>query len=178
MKTILWLVATVVVVFGGIWLWKQYHGGSQLGSGDVYVHDSASTSHDTESSGPTNIDGRTETPVTPTPSRSDAPGTINGERIGGATANQPGSGQYPSAQAAPERTYNVAGSAAAPPVTDTISPNPPNGEVFTGTGKYQWYRQGNLTWRVNSTTGVSCVAFATMEEWQKPIVYSHGCGNG
>ena len=63
------------------------------------------------------------------------------------------------------------------PVSDTVSPNPPNGLAFGGTGKFQWYRQGNLTWRVNTASGSTCIAFATMDEWQKPIVYSHGCGN-
>ena len=59
---------------------------------------------------------------------------------------------------------------------DTIAPNPPNGLAFAGTGAYQWYRQGDLTWRVDSKSGASCIDYATMEEWSKPIVYSHGCG--
>ena len=66
---------------------------------------------------------------------------------------------------------------AALPVSDTIDRNPPNGTVYTATGDYTWYRQGNITWRVNSKTGASCIAFATLEEWQKRIVYTHGCRN-
>ncbi|SEC48141.1 hypothetical protein [Terriglobus roseus] len=61
--------------------------------------------------------------------------------------------------------------------TDSIQPNPPNGAAFTGTGKFQVYRQGNLTWRVNTETGANCILFATMEEWKKPVVYNHACGN-
>ena len=61
------------------------------------------------------------------------------------------------------------------PLADTLSPNPPNGTVFAGTGKFQIYRQGNLTWRVDTNTGESCVLFATNEEWRKPQVYRHGC---
>jgi hypothetical protein len=61
------------------------------------------------------------------------------------------------------------------PSTDTISPNPPNGMMFSGTGKYQLYRQGNLTWRMNTETGETCILFATDEEWQKPKVYRAGC---
>ena len=38
---------------------------------------------------------------------------------------------------------------------DSQSPNAPNGALFTGSGAYQWYRQGNLTWRVDSRTGHS-----------------------
>jgi hypothetical protein len=63
----------------------------------------------------------------------------------------------------------------APPRTDTIAPNPTNGQAFTGAGKFQVYRQGNITWRVNTESGESCILFATQEEWRKPIVYSHGC---
>ena len=63
------------------------------------------------------------------------------------------------------------------PATDTLSPDAPNGMAFGGSGKYQWYRQGNITWRINTHSGSSCIAFATMDEWQKPLVYSHGCGN-
>ncbi len=59
---------------------------------------------------------------------------------------------------------------------DTISPNPPNGMLFTGAGRYQLYRQGNLTWRLNTETGKTCIIFATDEEWRKPRVYRAGCG--
>ncbi len=67
--------------------------------------------------------------------------------------------------------------AAAVPATDSISPNPTNGVAFSGNGKFQVYRQGNLTWRVDTETGHTCILFATMEEWRKPIVYQHGCNN-
>lgn len=65
--------------------------------------------------------------------------------------------------------------ASAPP-GDTISPNPPNGMVFSGSGRYQFYRQGNITWRLNTDTGRTCIIFATEEEWKKPQVYRAGCG--
>jgi hypothetical protein len=60
---------------------------------------------------------------------------------------------------------------------DTISPNPPNGTMFAGRGKYQLFRQGNITWRVNTETGKNCILFATDEEWKKPRVYRAGCGS-
>ena len=47
--------------------------------------------------------------------------------------------------------------------------------VFAGTGKYQLYRQGNITWRLNTETGESCIAFATDEEWKKDKVLRAGC---
>ena len=61
------------------------------------------------------------------------------------------------------------------PKSDTLAPNPSNGQAFGGTGKFQVYRQGNITWRVNTESGESCILLATQEEWRKPIVYSHGC---
>jgi hypothetical protein len=63
------------------------------------------------------------------------------------------------------------------PAEDTINPNPTNGMVFAGRGKYQVYRQGNITWRLNTETGQTCVLFATDEEWKKPRVYHAGCGS-
>ena len=95
---------------------------------------------------------------------------------------------YPRA-AAPQDTSAPAGSGggaqvtqaqqaapAAAPGSDTISPNPPNGMAFAGSGRYQLYRQGNITWRLDTETGRSCVIFATDEEWRKPRVYKAGCG--
>ncbi|MBS1816079.1 MAG: hypothetical protein JSS87_14500 [Acidobacteria bacterium] len=61
------------------------------------------------------------------------------------------------------------------PVTDSLPVNAPNGAAFVGTGKFQVYRQGNITWRVNTETGESCILFATEDEWRKPIVFNHGC---
>lgn len=61
------------------------------------------------------------------------------------------------------------------PVGDSIEPNPPDGVVFAGRGKYQLYRQGNLTWRLNTETGKTCILFATDEEWKKQKVYRAGC---
>ncbi len=63
----------------------------------------------------------------------------------------------------------------AAPATDTVAPNPPNGMTFGGSGHFQLYRQGDLTWRLNTDTGETCVIFATDEEWRKPKVYRSGC---
>jgi hypothetical protein len=70
----------------------------------------------------------------------------------------------------------AAGSALTPPPSDSIPRNPPNGMVFAGTGKYQLYRQGDITWRVNTQSGDACILFATDAQWRNPQVYSHGCG--
>ena len=63
-----------------------------------------------------------------------------------------------------------------PPATDTIPRDPPNGERFVGRGKYQLYRQGDITWRLNTETGQTCIVFATDAEWRKPKVFAQGCG--
>jgi hypothetical protein len=74
-------------------------------------------------------------------------------------------------------TASGSGTAAADvPTIDSISPNPPNGMVFSGTGKYQLYRQGNITWRLDTSNGHTCIIFATEEEWKKPQVLRAGCG--
>jgi hypothetical protein len=83
----------------------------------------------------------------------------------------------PAPKSAPSASFFSPASGAVP-TTDSQSANAPNGMRYAGSGAYQWYRQGNLTWRVNTATGGSCIAFATMDEWRKPIVYSHGCGRG
>ena len=61
------------------------------------------------------------------------------------------------------------------PAGDTLASISATGPGFAGATKFQWYREGNLTWRLNTENGAACVAFATLEEWRKPIVYGHGC---
>jgi hypothetical protein len=63
------------------------------------------------------------------------------------------------------------------PTTDSIPANPPNNMIFSGSGRYQLYRQGSITWRLDTNNGHTCIIFATDEEWRKARVYSHGCGN-
>jgi hypothetical protein len=86
-----------------------------------------------------------------------------------------------SAGSSPSSENTSTGSSAAgalkAPAGDTISPNPPNGMIFAGTGHFQVYRQGNITWRVNTDSGQACILFATDSEWRKPRVYEHGCPN-
>lgn len=78
-----------------------------------------------------------------------------------------------------ESEQGMQGQRAAPgavPETDSISPNPPNGMTFAGSGRFQLYRQGNITWRLDTESGRTCIIFATDEEWRKPKVYKAGCG--
>ncbi len=68
------------------------------------------------------------------------------------------------------------GLAGSVPATDSQAANAQNGQRFSGSGAYLVYRQGNITYRLDTTTGHSCIIYATMEEWRKPIVMSNGCG--
>jgi hypothetical protein len=63
------------------------------------------------------------------------------------------------------------------PASDSIPANPPNDTRFSGTGRYQLYRQGSITWRLDTDSGHTCIIFATDEQWHLQRVYSHGCAN-
>jgi hypothetical protein len=62
------------------------------------------------------------------------------------------------------------------PATETLSRNPPNRTILAGTGRFELYRQGDITWRMDTATGKACVLFATEAMWRKSLVYDHGCG--
>ena len=165
------VIVTVLVIAACIVLYYWYTNraaDNRLDSGNVYSNDSS-----------TDLDGHPQ--VKPTPSRSDAPGTLNGSPIApGSVSNQPPASAKSTIAGGQAQTmkFDTPAMASSMPVTDSESPNSPNGMRYGGSGtRFQWYRQGNLTWRVDSSSGSTCVAFATMEEWRKPIVYQHGCGN-
>jgi hypothetical protein len=81
------------------------------------------------------------------------------------------------AEARGQMTQGMQPTPAHAPGDDTMSPNPPNGMLFGGSGRFQLYRQGNITWRLDTETGKTCIIFATNEEWKKPQVYRAGCGH-
>jgi hypothetical protein len=62
------------------------------------------------------------------------------------------------------------------PAGDTLSPHPPSGFNSPSAQKYALYRQGDLTYRLNTQSGQACVLLATDTLWRKPLVYQHGCG--
>jgi hypothetical protein len=110
----------------------------------------------------------------------DANATVNGTpgTAAGATANNAAATANPTPITPTNQVVTPAPQpvSSPPPQTDSQLPNAPNGMRFTGSGTYQWYRQGNITWRLDTATGRSCIVYATMEEWQKQIVMAHGCG--
>ena len=175
-KKILVFVAILVVVVIG---WELYtHNSEKTGLGSGAVFDAGSSKDGVDNN--TDLDGKPLGTVGPTPTRSDAPGTVNGEPVAGAKPSPANDHPIDALKNRIDEHIDGRSPSATPsslPVSDTIAPNPPNGLAFGGTGKFQWYRQGNITWRVNTESGAACIAFATQEEWLKPIVYSHGCGN-
>jgi hypothetical protein len=68
--------------------------------------------------------------------------------------------------------------ARAVPVSDTLPRNPVNGKRVLGSGRYQLYRQGDITWRLDTQTGDACILFATDAQWGMTRVYENGCGGG
>ncbi|MEK6399151.1 MAG: hypothetical protein V4734_13765 [Terriglobus sp.] len=153
------IVGIIVVVLIVAALWYAYRKrSSQAGDGAVQFEDTASALTDETKPASSNA---VNTPTDTSKRNIVQPTTSVQPPLSGTVAAAP--------------TTTVA--AAAIPATDSIPANPTNGTAFTGTGKFQVYRQGNLTWRVDTETGHTCILFATMEEWRKPIVYQHGCNN-
>ncbi len=155
-KRIVAALILIVVLLASYWAYGRYTSNARLRDGEVTVSDVRDP------------DGNI---VHATPSHSDTPGTINTVPV---AANSNATAQ--SAAALPQmQTQPTASQSTAAPATDSQAPNAPNGVAFAGSGRFQVYRQGNLTWRINTDNGTSCILFATNEEWRKPLVFNHGC---
>ena len=158
-KRILWGIAIVVV---GTFFYLGYHtydANRTLSNGDVQTSDSSRFSDKSKTSAATASQPANQTIVYP-------------------AANQPGGSVTPAPAESTPTEGQIAQpgvSTATPPSTDSIDPNPTNGMRFSGSGRYQLYRQGNITWRLDTNTGSSCVIFATDEEWKKPRVRRDAC---
>jgi hypothetical protein len=192
----------VLVIIVGYVVWKQHTGGNTFGDGAISEHESTSSSDQAAMNAgvTTDVDGNTL--AHPNPSRSDDPGTINTVPVG-SSGSQSYSGSQNTTSTAPTITMGTPMTSSTPapapspisapdglvshsghpvlgpggpiPQGDSLSRSAPNGVGFAGTGKYMWYREGDITWRVNSDTGASCIAFATMQQWANPLVYDRGC---
>jgi len=187
---IFWFLILVALCVSGYFMYDHYHQEKMMGNGDVtWVTGQPSPEEHArflkENAGET-ADGQSERKIHTASEDATAAATGTTEVGPASAAVTPAATSTPVASAATpaqpqtDAAYAV-GSGAAPaslPATDSVPPNPANGARFSGTGAYQWYRQGNLTWRVDTVSGRSCIDYATMEEWRKPIVSSHGCGKG
>lgn len=179
-KRIILLMILVAAGLVGYFYYKHHQEEVRLASGEVtcdgcmtpeqhtkFLRENATETADSQS------ERRAKTPLTDDTSTSTSAGTAGTAATPAVVADRQ---VTPAAAALPSPTASAPVLAASAPKSDSIAPNPPNGMVFAGKGTYQWYRQGNLTWRVDTTSGRSCIIYATMEEWRKQIVLSHGCG--
>jgi len=158
LRTLGWLLAVIALVAGGRWLYTHTGGRAVSTSGDVFPRDTSADSQDAKNDADPTTPSKTEsTPAAP------AQATVD-------TLLAP----IPAVTPAPQ-PISAAKSIAGLPVADSIPRDPPNGMAFGGSGKYQWYRQGDITWRIDTISGTACIDFATMEQWARPVVYSHGC---
>jgi hypothetical protein len=152
-KRIIWIVVALVVI-GVFYLgYRTYDTGRALSSGDVQTDNSRST--------------KSTTPIaTPPPNQT----------IVYPAPNEPGgTGSTSQSSGLPVPSTTSIPSDQAPPPGDTLSPNPPENLRFGGSGRYQLYRQGNLTYRLDTDTGQSCIIYATDDEWKKPRVLRNAC---
>jgi len=146
------IAAIIFCIILGWYAWTRWKQARAEQSGDVQLVDSGSSSGDTSSNDKVVVD---KDELDRLRAAADKPPTVVQ-----ASAPEP-------AESAPSGI----------PISDSIPANPPNGARFTGSGRYQLYRQGSLTWRLDSESGQTCIIFATDEEWRKSRVYSHGCND-
>lgn len=184
-KRIIPIALAIVVVLLGWYAWERHSQDLALDNGTVTSADVPATDKQAMDSGEVDIDGR---PMSETDGSGSASGSTGAEVAAtGPVMSNPAVRTLPNATPAPQMAQGIMAAQqaetasavpASAPTSDTLAANPPAGMAFGGSGKFQWYRQGDITWRLNTQSGFTCIAFATMDEWAKPLVYTHGCGNG
>ena len=193
---IFWLIIILVVCVGGYLIYDHYHQEKLLANGDVtwvsgkpsdeehaaFLKENAGETPDGQSEHKQHTAAQDATAAaTGQTEVGPAAGTSTTAPTTPVSPTTAGAAPAPATQpASTPGTYTLGNGASTAnlPTRDTLPPNAPNELHFSGGGTYQWYRQGNLTYRVDTASGRSCIAYATMEEWRKPIVSSHGCGRG
>jgi hypothetical protein len=179
-KRIVVLLLVIALLYFGYRYWTSHQQTMKADSGDFSCQGCDSPEEHArflkENSGET-ADGNSEHKTAS--ARVAAEQAYNGDSTSGTATPAPAAPTMVAPAASPVVVPTTGQPGALPaglPSRDTESPNAPNGMRFAGSGSFQWYRQGNITWRVDTTTGRSCIIYATMEEWRKQIVMSHGCG--
>ena len=165
MRQIFWIIIIVcVVIFGAVWYTHRTKTHA-VNSGEVFERQqSGDKGKDSAAPADQPVESAAA-PASPAAGTDAAPAAeVSAPAQSDAGTSQSGAGTAQSG-------------AVTPPATDSISRNPPNGMVFAGTGKYQLYRQGDITWRLNTETGQACILFATNAEWRVARVFQHGCGH-
>jgi len=150
MKRVIGIAAILAaVVVGALW-YAHWSKMRALNSGDVFVRDQPSDN---------------AKPAAPETAATSQPSQPKDATASGAdTATQP-----------PKQAN---GGVVATQASEAFGRNPPNGIVFAGSGKFEVYRQGDITWRLNTETGQACVLLATDAQWSKMRVFERGCKGG
>ncbi|HXE09396.1 MAG TPA: hypothetical protein VN612_15945 [Acidobacteriaceae bacterium] len=167
------LAIAAVAAVGVFWYW-QHAKQRALGSGKVYVKNQGADQSQPASNPPSSQNPAASQPATGAQQSSAATPPPSGAKPSAAIEKIPSAPQPPPHAAIPAMTQPRG--AIAIPTSDSIPRNPPNGLIFAGAGKYQLYRQGDITWRLNTNTGRSCIIFATDTQWAKVRVWESGCG--
>jgi hypothetical protein len=152
------LLVVSAIVLGAVWFMK-WSRTRALDSGEVHVRPT-----------PPQSQQKMPTPEAADAASSSKPGQPDEVA---STASEPPS---PAAQEDKRRRSNPDGVATLP-AAQPITRNAQNGIVPLTGGKFELYRQGDLTFRLNTETGQACVLFATQAQWSKTLVYEHGCGS-
>ncbi len=87
-----------------------------------------------------------------------------------------GCGEY---ELVPEDDYNVAQKVKSGQYElvkkDEISQLRQDAQIGKSVGRYQIYRSGFRTWRLDTATGKTCVLLTTDEDWKKPDIALSSC---
>jgi hypothetical protein len=153
-KTFRLLLVAAAIILGAIWFshWSKTRA---LNSGAVHMGDNA------QDAGPNSV--ASETSLT-NPGQASPPQKASPQQ-----ETSPAS----SAAMIPQHPGPITGQ----PAANALNPHPPSGFVTPATQKFALYRQGDLTYRLNTQSGQACVLFASEDLWRKPLVYQHGCGS-
>lgn len=172
-KRIVVVIALVAVAAIGVFWYWQHAKQRALGSGNVYVKNQGADQSQPASNPPSSPTAAASQPETPATRQSSAPSPAPSSAKPSAAIEKIPPTPQP-VHSAPPLTQPRG--AVAVPTSDSIPRNPPNGLIFAGAGKYQLYRQGDITWRLDTNTGRSCIIFATDTLWAKVRVWDSGCG--
>jgi hypothetical protein len=158
------LLVAVAIIIGIVWFshWSRTRGSR----GAVQVRNQSPNSAP-KSTAPESAGGNSAAPATTNPAEPPAAQDQSNAPQEVATASPEG----------PMMVPQHPGPITEQPAANALSPHPPSGFVTPATQKFALYRQGDLTYRLNTQSGQACVLLATDALWQKPLVYQHGCGN-
>ena len=177
-KRIVVIVAiAAVAILGVFWYWQRAKQRA-LGSGNVYVKKQTSDQAPASSAPPASDASSDSSATAPAEQAAQPTSSVTDSTLSATKPSAAIEKTVHAAQAAPATPAPMTqprGALEVPPA-DSIPRNPPNGLIFAGAGKYQLYRQGDITWRLDTDNGRACIIFATDGQWSRTRVYDQGCG--